>query len=83
VESPATPEELLLQKENYRVLRHQLNRLHPKQALVLKRRFMEDRTFKEVAKELRVSITRVQGLQAMALRKLRHPAIFRALHPRY
>jgi RNA polymerase sigma factor (sigma-70 family) len=50
-----------------------LKQLSPRQQLILKRRFFEDKSYSEIADEFRVTSTNIIQIERKALRLLRHP----------
>lgn len=55
------------------ILNEVLDTLTPRESKVIKKRFFEDKTLEEVAKDLGVTRERIRQTEAKALRKLRHP----------
>lgn len=65
-----------------RVQRHEMQRvvnqivdsLPPREAYVIRRRFFDDATLADVAREIDVSQTRIQQIETRAINKMRHPS---------
>lgn len=55
-----TPEEELIQKQTNDVLKIQLEKLKPDYRLILELRFLEEKTYKEIAEELNLSMANVK-----------------------
>jgi len=55
--------------------------LYPREQSVLKDRFWNGLTIEQTGKKYRVSGQRIRGIEAHALRRLRHPEIIRKLTP--
>jgi RNA polymerase sigma factor (sigma-70 family) len=81
---PPAPDDLLFQQDQQAVIGHVLSNLKPRYQDVIKMRFglapyEGESTVVEVAEKIGVSPTRVQQIEAKALRMLRHPANSRPL----
>ena len=76
-EGTPSPEETAMVAQMKTLLGEQLDRLEPRQATVLRRRFgidCDEHTLEEVGKEFGVTRERIRQIEAKALRALRHPA---------
>jgi transcriptional regulator with XRE-family HTH domain len=80
-----TPFEALASKEEQETdqLEDVLDSLPPREARVLRQRFMKEQTLEEVAEMLQVTRERIRQLEARALRKMRHPTRIRKLASAY
>lgn len=54
-------------------LEKSLSRLSPREEKIIKLRFYENKTLKEIGKELNITGSRVRAIEVEALKKLRHP----------
>lgn len=66
-------------RERSECLRNAMSSLQDRERLVLERRFLGDKTLREIGIELGVSPERVRQIESKALRKLRHPSRLRHL----
>ena len=76
-EGTPSPEEMAMVAEMQMLLKEQVDRLEPRQAAVLRRRFgidCDEHTLEEVGKEFGVTRERIRQIEAKALKNLRHPA---------
>ena len=76
-EGAPAPEEMAMVAQMNMLLKEQVNRLEPRQAAVLRRRFgidCDEHTLEEIGKEFGVTRERIRQIEAKALRNLRHPA---------
>lgn len=75
-EGTPTPEGIAVVAQMQNLVREQVDRLAPREATVLRRRFgidCDEHTLEEVGKEFGVTRERIRQIEAKALRKLRHP----------
>ena len=75
-EGTPTPEGMAVVAQMQDLVREQVDRLTPREATVLRRRFgidCDEHTLEEVGKEFGVTRERIRQIEAKALRKLRHP----------
>lgn len=70
----STPAQLLDRKVVVENLHHILQSLTPRQEKILKMRFFEEKTYKEIGKIFGITGSRVRDIEAKALRLLRHPS---------
>lgn len=76
-EGTPAPEEMAMAAQMNMLLKEQVDRLEPRQAAVLRRRFgidCDEHTLEEVGKEFGVTRERIRQIEAKALKTLRHPA---------
>ena len=76
-EGTPAPEEVAMVAEMQMLLKEQVDRLEPRQAAVLRRRFgidCDEHTLEEVGKEFGVTRERIRQIETKALKTLRHPA---------
>lgn len=77
-EETPTPEGMALVAQMQDLVREQVDRLTPREATVLRRRFgieCDDHTLEEVGREFGVTRERIRQIEAKALRKLRDSAL--------
>ena len=75
-EGTPTPEEMATIAQMQNLVREQVDRLTPREATVLRRRFgidCDEHTLEEVGKEFSVTRERIRQIEAKALRTMRHP----------
>ena len=75
-EGTPSPEKMETDVQMQNLLGEQVGRLTPREATILRRRFgidCDEHTLEEVGKEFGVTRERIRQIEAMALRKLRHP----------
>jgi len=72
--SQVSAEEIVSRTQTRDKLGEVLNSLPVRQAMVIRSRFFSMQTYSEIAQFLRVTVPRVQQIEATALRKLRHPS---------
>ena len=75
-EGTPTPEGMAVVAQMQNLVREQVDRLTPREATVLRRRFgidCDEHTLEEVGKEFGVTRERIRQIEAKALRNLRHP----------
>lgn len=68
IEDPS-PEEKLINKQKILEIKHYLKQLKPNYRKVLEKRYLEEKTYKEIAKELNLSISNVK-IQVLRGKKL-------------
>ena len=71
-----SPEEMAMFAQMQMRLREQVDRLAPREAIIIRRRFgidCDEHTLEEVGKEFGVTRERIRQIEAKALRKLRRP----------
>ena len=76
-EGTPAPEVMAMVAQMSMSLKEQIDRLEPRQAAVLRRRFgidCDEHTLEEVGKEFGVTRERIRQIEAKALKTLRHPA---------
>ena len=75
-EGASSPEEMAMDTQMRHLLREQIDRLAPREATIIRRRFgvdCDEHTLEEVGKEFGVTRERIRQIEAKALRKLRRP----------
>jgi len=77
-----TPEEKYIIEENKNFLQETLTKLNPREEKIIKMRFFEEKTLREIASEFNVSPDRIRQIEARAIRKLRHPLYTRNIDRR-
>lgn len=76
-ESMPTPEEMVIDAQKGVLLREQIDRLAPREAAIIRRRFGidgDEQTLEEVGKGFEVTRERIRQIEAKALKKLRLPS---------
>jgi RNA polymerase sigma factor (sigma-70 family) len=79
--SLADPDEGVARRELADVVRTVLAALTPKEKTVIELRFASDLTLREVGRHLKCTPGRIQQIESLALRKLRHPRLAKFLKP--
>ena len=78
VDDGPSPEDNAILSELKTAITASLATLTPREERVLRKRFgiglLTDYTLEEIGKELRVTKERIRGIEAKALRKLKHPS---------
>ena len=78
-----SPEDGLIASDIATAVRNALLTLTPREERVIRKRFgiglKTDHTLDEIGIEMRVTGTRIQGIEAKALRKLQHPSLAKNL----
>lgn len=77
--SPA--DELFEQAELAQTLEQMLGSIPPREAMIIRQRFFEDRSQKQVAEAMEVTPERIRQLEARGLRMLRHPRVSGLVKP--